>query len=64
MLSLSIVIPCTSKIFGGVTFLLFTAWLTAQQVKQTVVAVKKAMAYFIRFLVVKQESSSVIFMLL
>ena len=30
ILSLSIVIPCTFKIFGDVTFLLFTAWLTGK----------------------------------
>ena len=34
---------------GGVTYILFTAWLTAQQVNQTFIVAIKAMFYFIRF---------------
>ena len=36
-----IYIPSTSKMVGGVTYMLFTTWLTAQQVNQTlIVAIK------------------------
>ena len=44
-----IVIPSTFKIVGGVTFILFTAWLTAQQVNQTFTIAVKTKVYFIRF---------------
>ena len=59
-----IVIPSLSKMVSGVTYILFTAWLTAQQIKQTFIVAIKTMVYFIRFLVVKLVNSSVIFVLL
>ena len=34
---------------GGDTFILFTAWLTAQQVNQTFIIAIKTMVYFICF---------------
>ena len=43
-----IVIPSTSKIVGGVTYILFTALLTAQQINQTFIVAVKTMVYFIR----------------
>ena len=59
-----IVIPSASKMVGGVTYILFTTQLTAQQVNQTFIVVIKTMVYFIGFLVVKLVNSSVILMLL
>ena len=44
-----IVVPSTSKMVGGVTYILFNAWLTAQQVNQTFIVALKTMVYFIRF---------------
>ena len=44
-----IVIPSASKMVGGVTYILFTAWLTAQQVNQTFIVAIKTMVYFIGF---------------
>ena len=43
------VIPSTSEMVGGVTYILFTAWLTAQQVNQTFIVAIKTMVYFIQF---------------
>ena len=42
-----IVIPSTSKMTGGVTYILFTTWLTAPQVNQTFIVAIKTMVYFI-----------------
>ena len=59
------VIPSASKMVGGVIYILFTVWLTAQQVNQTFIVAIKTMVYFIGFfLVVKLVNSSVILMLL
>ena len=44
-----IVISSTSKMVGGATYILFTAWLTAQQVNQTFIVAIKTMVYFIGF---------------
>ena len=41
-----IVIPYASKMVGGVTFILFTAWLTVQQVNQTSIVAIKTVVYF------------------
>ena len=43
-----IIIPSTSKIVGGVTYILFTALLTAQQINQTFIVAIKTMVYCIR----------------
>ena len=42
-----IVIPSTSKMVGGVTYMLFTACLAAQQVNQTFTIAFKTMVYFV-----------------
>ena len=42
-------IPSVSKMVGGVTYILFTAGLTAQQINQTFIVAIKAMVYFICF---------------
>ena len=44
-----IVIPSASKKVGVVIYILFTAWLTAQQVNQTFIVAIKTMVYFIGF---------------
>ena len=44
-----IVIPSASKMVSGVTYILFTTWLTAQQVNQTFIVVIKTMVYFLSF---------------
>ena len=44
-----IVLPSTSKMVGGVTYILFTAWVTAQQVNQTFIGAIKTLIYFIGF---------------
>ena len=42
-----IVIPSTSQMVGGVTYMLFTACLAAQQVNQTFTIAFKTMVYFV-----------------
>ena len=42
-----IVIPSTSKMVGGVTYMLFTACLAAQQVNQTFTIAFKTIVYFV-----------------
>ena len=60
-----IVNPSTSKMVGGATYILFTAWLTAQMVNQPFLVAIKTMVYFIRlFRGKKLVNSSIIFMLL
>ena len=60
-----IVIPSTSKMVGGITYILFTTWLTAQTVNHTFLVAIKTMVYFIRlFRGKKLLNSSIIFMLL
>ena len=60
-----IVIPFNSKMIGGVTYILFTAWLAAQTVNQTFLVATKTMVYFIRLFCGKKiVNSSIIFMLL
>ena len=44
-----IVIPSSSKMADGITYILFTAYLTAQQVNQTFIVAIKTMVYFINF---------------
>ena len=41
-----IVIPSPSKMVGGVTYVLFTTWLTGQQVNQTFNVASKTMTFF------------------
>ena len=52
-----IVISSTSKMVGDVTYILFTAWVTAQQANQTFIVAIKTIVYFIRF-VVSDEAST------
>lgn len=42
-----IVIPSSSKMTDGITYILFTACLTAQQVNQTYCSAIKTMVYFL-----------------
>ena len=56
-----IVIPSTSKMVGGITYILFTAWLTAQTVNQTF---QNYGLFYTSFSWQKLLNSSIIFMLL